>query len=1153
MKIISNCAIISPWLDYMNCEGIYMKKHKKGTLFILITLALQLGTATTYAENIVGNNVTVDTSHLITVVQINAPVNGVSHNTYNSFSADTGVILNNSTTSAQTYLAGQISSNPHLQTSANIIVNEVTGTNASNLGGIIEVAGQKADVVIANPNGIIVNKLQFINTDRAVLTTGIPHNTNDALDSVKVQKGNISVNGVLNAPIVDRQGIRYDSINKVDLFAKTVRINSQILAKDAIHVITGTNNIQYGTNKVQPTVQPAVSSNKQDSTPQSNTKHTGVSLDVAALGGMYANTITLVGTDKGLGVNLEGTVDAIEGDLHIDTAGNLTITQHQLGQDSDGKTEEILPISQGQDKPISGENTSIHASKDIKIYSQNFKNNGNIISERSTNIQALQITNNGMIQANTLTTATKNLYGTGVISAGKDIHVKAENTINYVGGIQSNDGAIVLDSKEVKVNPNNILASLKDKIEYPQAKPASNDDPQEKSLPGKKVKSVSDNLKLNAVENLPSKTIVVTTNNDLSLHVDTKANKNHQPIIDKTRNGIDLVNIVQVDSQGVSLNKYTDFNVKNCGLVLNNATKYTNTTLAGYIDKNMFLAGRRAKTIVNEVTSTNESNLNGFIEVAGNPADVVIINPNGMAINGLGFINSNNIALNTLGNIDVLGKGFNGSNVENIKINTIDFSNNNSELWGKTLYVDASNSIVNAGKISVGNFVTNTNNLTNAGFIEGKNNISIIANTLTQNQGTIKASNELAIQTEKLNNSNHSLLETGHTISINGSVLHNENSNIVSNGELNVIVTTIKNSNDGVLATRDKLQIIGKNLTNENSNIISKGKSDIRLIEKLNNSNNSLISIDGDSLLDSKSVNNDNSKILLHGENTIIGEDFTNLNNGYVEFGGNTNVKGNNFNNTSSFLVSNGDLALHLTGNFTNEGSLLLSNKNVDIVANNIGNINKVGEYYGSEINVAGNLNLVAKESLENRSSDITVNGDVFINAPKIDNHKEKFTTDWVVTEDDKFEKITHLDQSNYYDADRRYYRVIHAGSITDETANARIISASNINVRTKNVSNTFSQIMAGKDLKIAADNVENIGYQGTIHFDDLGRDRHYWKYKEHRRWWLRDRWKYGHTDFPYENHQVFDEEPSINSERIAVLGSNGTTILMQIHSLIKP
>jgi len=42
------------------------------------------------------------------------------------------------------------------------------------LRGYMEVAGNAADLIIANPNGIRVSGAGFINTPHATLTTGVP-------------------------------------------------------------------------------------------------------------------------------------------------------------------------------------------------------------------------------------------------------------------------------------------------------------------------------------------------------------------------------------------------------------------------------------------------------------------------------------------------------------------------------------------------------------------------------------------------------------------------------------------------------------------------------------------------------------------------------------------------------------------------------------------------------------------------------------------------------------------------------------------------------------------------------------------------------------------------------------------------------------------
>lgn len=110
-----------------------------------------------------------------------APANGsgVSHNLFTQLNAGSaGVVLNNAVTAGNSQLAGAIGGNvlfggnPAAQ--ARLIVNEVTSTAASTLAGGIEVYGTRADVVIANPNGITCNGCGFINTGRASLVSGRP-------------------------------------------------------------------------------------------------------------------------------------------------------------------------------------------------------------------------------------------------------------------------------------------------------------------------------------------------------------------------------------------------------------------------------------------------------------------------------------------------------------------------------------------------------------------------------------------------------------------------------------------------------------------------------------------------------------------------------------------------------------------------------------------------------------------------------------------------------------------------------------------------------------------------------------------------------------------------------------------------------------------
>ena len=133
---------------------------------------------------------------------------GVSRNGYQQFNVNAnGLILNNSASTVQTQLGGYIAGNPQLGTvPARIIVNEVLGPDASVLKGTIEVAGRKADVVIANPNGMLCDACGFINTSRATLTTGTPQYGGDgSLGGFSVTRGQLTVGtGGLNATNVEQ-------------------------------------------------------------------------------------------------------------------------------------------------------------------------------------------------------------------------------------------------------------------------------------------------------------------------------------------------------------------------------------------------------------------------------------------------------------------------------------------------------------------------------------------------------------------------------------------------------------------------------------------------------------------------------------------------------------------------------------------------------------------------------------------------------------------------------------------------------------------------------------------------------------------------------------------------------------------------------------
>ncbi|MBR8652876.1 filamentous hemagglutinin N-terminal domain-containing protein, partial [Achromobacter sp. Marseille-Q0513] len=128
-------------------------------------------------KNVAGQRPIVGTSNGVPVVNIAPPsAGGVSNNKFTQFNVGpSGVVLNNSGGASQTQLAGQVAGNPMLGNQrATTILNQVTAPNPSQLMGTMEVAGNRANIIVANPAGITCNGCGFLNADRATLTTGKP-------------------------------------------------------------------------------------------------------------------------------------------------------------------------------------------------------------------------------------------------------------------------------------------------------------------------------------------------------------------------------------------------------------------------------------------------------------------------------------------------------------------------------------------------------------------------------------------------------------------------------------------------------------------------------------------------------------------------------------------------------------------------------------------------------------------------------------------------------------------------------------------------------------------------------------------------------------------------------------------------------------------
>jgi len=230
---------------------------------------------------------------------------GLSHNRYTNYNVEqTGTVLNNgnkSQLSRNSQLAGQVLNNPNLSAEARVILNEVVAPNRSTLRGFTEVLGSRADVVLANPWGITCAGCGFINTDRAVLSTGTPQfGPSGNLTEFRTIGGDILIEGA---------GLDATSTRAIDLVARSIRVDGQINAAD-LGITVGASQWNY--------------ENRNGQVIDAGDKPL-YALDSSRLGGMYANRIAIVATEYGVGVRMRGDIAASADDFSLDANGRVEI------------------------------------------------------------------------------------------------------------------------------------------------------------------------------------------------------------------------------------------------------------------------------------------------------------------------------------------------------------------------------------------------------------------------------------------------------------------------------------------------------------------------------------------------------------------------------------------------------------------------------------------------------------------------------------------------------------------------------------------------------------------------------------------------------------------------------------------------------------
>ena len=372
--------------------------------------------------------VVLQTANGLPQVNIQTPNDqGLSHNRYSHFDVDTqGAILNNSRKNTQTQQGGWIQGNPYLAgDEAKVILNEVNSNHPSQLKGYVEVAGRKADVIIANPNGIHCQGCGIMNAERATFTTGKPEIHHGSLDSFKVEKGKVTIEG---------KGLDNSQTDYTDIISRSAEINAGVWSKREVNITTGKNRVTKNNDSVQ--IIHTTEKEKQSENPPH------FALDVTHLGGIYVEKIHLIGTEQGLGVNHAGHIGASAGEVVIDAKGRV-VNQGFIG-------------AQGNIQVQSSENIenrgAIHTKEKQYLKSKNLDNRQGTLAGKQIQIDASHVDNRKVSEEGSLIVAADNI----LVQANTLDNRGTKNTTNPTQGIQA--AQVTLTAQQINNQSGGIYA-----------------------------------------------------------------------------------------------------------------------------------------------------------------------------------------------------------------------------------------------------------------------------------------------------------------------------------------------------------------------------------------------------------------------------------------------------------------------------------------------------------------------------------------------------------------------------------------------------------------------------------------------------------------------------------------------------------------------
>jgi filamentous hemagglutinin len=891
-------------------------------------------------------------------VNINRPSGaGVSMNTYGRFDVQkNGAILNNSPTIVQTQQAGMINGNPNFGPgqSARVIVNQVNSNAASQINGRVEVAGQRAEVVIANGSGISVNGGGFINTSRAVLTTGTPNFAPDgSLSGFNVTRGTISVQGA---------GLNAADIDQVDLIARAVQANAAIYAKN-LNVVTGANSIDHDTLNATPIA--------------GDGPAPGVSIDVSQLGGMYANRIVLVGTENGVGVSTNGVLAAQSGDLTLTTQGKLILA----GQ-TNASGNLVLSVRDGIDN--SG---TAYAQQNVTANTLGALTNGGVLAaQQNTSVNAGSVASTGTLGAGVNSDGTianagdlsvlasGALTATGKNEGGGNTNI-AGASINLAGSNTSANGMLALSANGGDLNLSGATTTAGGALIANTAGTLVNDGG---NLSGESLQVAAANVSNRNGQLVSGSTLNVSAASDLSNQGGTMQSA-----------GALAVNAGSLDNTGgriVSLN--------GDGITLTTTSALVNGN-GGSIGTNGVL-DLSASTLSNQGQLSAATNATVRAQAIDNRAGSIVAG-NVLNVTSTGALN------NRSGTLSGTATTVSGSSIDNT----------NGDIDGDSLALLASGDLVNRGgkltqygtanqTIQAGGALDNTEGT----IASNASNLILNAQSITNDHGTIQhagtgtlslktagavsnvsgnvlSNGALAIQSEGAVDNQWGTAQAAHRVTLSGSSLDNTGGRIVSLNGDGMRVTTqgaLVNGTGGTIGTNGALDLDAGTLVNQWQ--ISAAKDATVYAQSIDNHAGSITAGGGLNASSNGALNNQSGT--LSGAGTTVSAGSIDNTNGAIDGDALALSISGDLVNRDGALTQYGttDQTIQVGGALDNTSGTFATNaNNLSVSAQSITNDHGTIQHAGT-----GALSLNAVDVMSNVGGSAQTNGTLAVKAASLNN-----------------------------------------------------------------------------------------------------------------------------------------------------------------------